>query len=64
MEALGDRLAAEREPTTAPEPLCQGTLLSRTQYRVDTEQWGYRDGRLRPNGRMTPRQAAALDRED
>jgi hypothetical protein len=64
MDDLTARLSTERDPLVAPEPLCQGTLLSRTQYRVDTEQWGYRDGRLRPNGRMTLRQAAALDRED
>jgi hypothetical protein len=33
------------------------------QYRIDIGQWGYRDGRLRPEGRMTVKQADALDRE-
>jgi hypothetical protein len=64
MDELAARLAADRDPVDGSEPVCQGTLLSRTQYRIATEQWGYRDGRLRPNGRMTPRQAASLDRED
>ena len=51
------------EPPAPSAPLCQGTLLSRYQYRIDLERWGYRDGRVRPSGRMTPRQAAVLDRE-
>jgi hypothetical protein len=33
--------------------LCRGTLLSRTQYLVDTEEWGYADPRLAPRGPMT-----------
>jgi hypothetical protein len=28
------------------ERVCRGTLLSRTQYVVDVERWGYADGRL------------------
>lgn len=35
--------------------LCQGTLLSRSQYVPDLER-GDRDGRLPPNGNMTPEQ--------
>ncbi len=38
-----------REEVTAPtirEPVCQGTLLSRAQYLVDVEHWGYRDARI------------------
>jgi hypothetical protein len=27
------------------EPVCAGTLLSRAQYIVDVQQWGYRDFR-------------------
>jgi hypothetical protein len=38
------------------ERLCRGTLLSRSQYLIDTEQWGYLDARLPPWGRMTPEQ--------
>lgn len=38
--------------------LCRGTLLSRTQYRNDVEEWGYQDARLAPHGVMTPEQIA------
>jgi hypothetical protein len=40
-------------------PLCNGTVLSRTQYVVDIEQWGYQDGRVEPAGSMTSEDAAA-----
>jgi hypothetical protein len=33
--------------------VCRGTLLSRAQYLVDIEKWGYEDARLQPQGRMT-----------
>jgi hypothetical protein len=36
----------------ADERLCRGTLLSREQYIADIEQWGYRDPRLKPEGKM------------
>jgi hypothetical protein len=39
-------------------PVCHGTVLSRTQYVVDVEQWGYQDARIEPRGNMTPDQAA------
>ena len=38
-------------------PLCRGTILSRGQYLVDVDQWGYRDGRLH-DGRMSRREIA------
>jgi hypothetical protein len=38
--------------------LCRGTLLSRSQYRVDVDEWGYQDARLPPYGAMTPEQIA------
>ena len=45
-----DRLIAElqHESRTPPpeEKVCQGTLFSRAQYLVDTENWGYQDARL------------------
>jgi hypothetical protein len=34
-------------------PVCRGPLLSRGQYLVDVGRWGYRDGRRRPEGRMS-----------
>jgi Nucleotidyl transferase of unknown function (DUF2204) len=37
----------------ARERACQGTLISRAQYLVDVEQWGYTDPRLAPEGNMT-----------
>jgi hypothetical protein len=44
----------------APDPggrVCRGTLLSRAQYLVDVECWGYRDPRLAPHGNLTLREA-------
>jgi hypothetical protein len=38
--------------------LCRGTLLSRAQYLVDVEKWGYRDARMPPFGRLSPRENA------
>ena len=38
---------------TAPGPrVCQGTLVSRQQYLIDLEEWGYKDARLLPGGPM------------
>ena len=36
--------------------LCQGPLLSRTQYLIDAEEWDYIDPRLQPHGTMTREQ--------
>ena len=33
--------------------LCRGTVLSRGQYLVDVEHWGYTDARMFPFGTMT-----------
>jgi hypothetical protein len=44
----------DRELTRpAPERVCHGTLISRAQYLVDVEHWGYADPRLAPAGNMT-----------
>lgn len=44
---LLDRLCCETFTKEHPsQKICQGTLLSRQQYLVDINQWGYRDGRL------------------
>jgi hypothetical protein len=71
MRALLDRhqermAASEGQPATdtgdvradADGPVCQGTVLSRTQYVVDIDEWGYQDARLEPRGRMTPDEVA------
>lgn len=54
MSQLTDRLQTELATPAPDDKVCQGTLLSREQYLVDVEQWGYRDGRLRGDVRMTP----------
>jgi hypothetical protein len=48
------RRTQERRGVEPGEPLCQGTLLSRKQYRHDVETWGFRDARLDPDVSMTP----------
>jgi hypothetical protein len=52
-------------PIASPIPhtrLCRGTLLSRAQYLVDIEKWGYADARLPPFGKITPRENAIWTR--
>jgi hypothetical protein len=58
MKDLFSRLAAELEVPTRDSKVCQGTLLSRGQYLVDIDEWGYEDARQRPRGAMTPEQLA------
>jgi hypothetical protein len=53
LDALARRLADERPPRRRGKPLCRGTLLSNAQYLVDRRDWGYRDGRLQPQGDLT-----------
>jgi hypothetical protein len=48
----------ERGQAPPSERICRGTILSRAQYLIDTQHWGYRDARLRPEGGMTPEQIA------
>jgi hypothetical protein len=56
----------ENDPVDeADARVCNGTLLSRSQYLVDVERWGYEDGRQFPRGTMLPddiaRWTAAID---
>lgn len=53
MTDLLGRLQDELGGEPAAERLCQGTLLSRSQYLVDLERWGYQDARLEPRGGMS-----------
>jgi len=46
LDELTGRLKAETAEPPPPERICQGTLVSRAQYLVDIEQWGYVDARL------------------
>ncbi len=42
---------------------CRGTLLSRTQYLVDVDAWGFSDARLGPHGTMSGDEVAAWSAE-
>jgi hypothetical protein len=57
------RLAAA--PIASEHPgvkLCRGPVLSRAQYLVDLEKWGYTDARLPPFGNLNPRENAIWTR--
>jgi hypothetical protein len=58
MRDLMNRLLAELEVPTRDSKVCQGTLLSRAQYLVDIDEWGYDDARQAPRGTMTAQQVA------
>ncbi len=58
MKDLINRLLAELDVPTRDSKVCQGTLLSRSQYLVDTDEWGYEDARLAPRGNMSEQQIA------
>ena len=40
------------------ERICRGTLISRAQYLIDVESWGYTDPRAEPRGGMTEAEIA------
>lgn len=50
LENLSARLIEETHHGIGLERLCQGTLMSRLQYLVDVEQWGYQDARFASAG--------------
>ena len=58
MQNLLQRLHSEMSSGTPTDRVCQGTVLSRAQYLVDIEHWGYEDARLRPRGNMTAQEIA------
>lgn len=55
---LMQRLQQELDAPPSKQRICQGTLLSRAQYLIDIEEWGYRDARIEPVGTMTPEETA------
>jgi hypothetical protein len=63
MKELTERMHGESGGSEPGERVCLGTLLSKHQYRVDLDRWGYRDGRLPPSGRMTRADAERIDSE-
>jgi hypothetical protein len=58
MDRLIDKLRAELTTDAPVGRLCQGTVLSRQQYLPDVLEWGYADGRLAPNGKMSAHEIA------
>jgi hypothetical protein len=58
MKDLTNRLLAELDEPTRNSKVCQGTLLSRSQFLVDLDEWGYEDARIQPRGNMTEQQVA------
>jgi len=56
MDDLLDKVKKETRiggPAGPDGRLCRGPILSRSQYLVDIEEWGYRDARLEPEGAMS-----------
>jgi hypothetical protein len=53
MDLLIGRLRNEEVPQRTTGRLCQGTLLSKVQYAIDIERWGYQDARLLPSPNKT-----------
>ena len=52
MRELLRRLQSDLDTPAPVTRLCQGTILSREQYLIDIEQWGYDDARLLPHVAM------------
>src|SRR5438552_4758575 len=67
MDDLITRLRYEAS-TPGPSRLCRGTLLSRKQYLVDIQEWGFRDARLEDRVHMNEKDIArwtkAIAREE
>src|SRR6266576_5198441 len=57
VDDLIERLQKE-EPVSGRKRLCHGTLLSRKQYLVDVEEWGFRDARLEQRVHMDAKDIA------
>jgi hypothetical protein len=53
LDTLFEQVRNERREPAQEKRLCRGTILSRGQYLIDVEEWGYHDARLEPLGRMT-----------
>lgn len=58
MGNLLERLQQETHAPPSDSDVCLGLLLSREQYLMDIEQWGYLDARIVPFGNMTAKDTA------
>ncbi len=58
MTELSERLRRETAAPDRTERICFGTIISRQQYLKDIEEWGYRDARLQPLGKMSEAEIA------
>ena len=54
---LLERLASESAAPVSADLSCQGSLLSRIQYRSDIEKMGFKDARLTTDSKMSPEEA-------
>jgi hypothetical protein len=43
LEELQSRVSAQLSVPVPAEAVCRGPLLSKTQYTIDIDQWGYRE---------------------
>ena len=59
MNELMGHMRQELSGPSVRSDLCQGTFLSRAQYLVDIQRWGYKDGRLSPTGDLTEEHVTA-----
>ncbi|MEA2575111.1 MAG: hypothetical protein QOH93_2409 [Chloroflexia bacterium] len=59
MNELMSRLQRELAKSAPNTRITRGTIISRQQYLIDVEEWGYKDIRLEPNIKMTEDEIAA-----
>src|SRR5438874_2513741 len=53
MQELGARVNDEVMSPDSKDKTCYGTILSRQQYLIDIDRWGYKDARLKPSGTLS-----------
>src|SRR5207249_4678456 len=58
IQKLVQKLLAVRKKPPSANHSFKGTLLSREQYLIDLDLWGYPDARLKPDGFMNSREIA------
>ena len=58
MDQLLARLQKDLAEPSIAGRVCRGPLISRAQYRIDIEKWGYADARIGPQGVMSEAEVA------